>query len=98
MTWHGPGPGPETLPRQAGNAVALWGDWERDKEGGKRGSSDSGLIGLESFIIKSPVTLQQKATHGPAVANKITTLYNSRPLLTSSFRGEMEVGDLVPPA
>lgn len=29
--WHGPGP--ETLPRQAGNAVAPWGDRQRDKEG-----------------------------------------------------------------
>lgn len=57
----------------------------RGTKKGKRGFTDSGLIGLESFIIKSPVSLQQKAPHGLAVANKTTTLYNSRPLLTSSF-------------
>lgn len=83
--WHGPGP--ETLPRQAGNAVALWGDRERDKAG-EGGLHWIRLAGLESFIIKSPVTLQQKAPHRLEGANKTSTLYNTRPLLTSSFQEE----------
>lgn len=63
---------------------------------GKKGSSDSGLIGLESFIIKSPVTLQQKAPHRLEAANKTTTLCKSRPLLTSSFEKNLKCATWVP--
>lgn len=68
----------------------------RGTKKGKRGSIDSGLIGLESFIIKSPVTLQQKAPHRLAVANKTTAFYNSRPLLTSSFEEKWKRATLSP--
>lgn len=78
---------------QAGNAAARWGNGSRTKKG-KSGFTDSGLVGLESFIMKSPVTRPQRAPYRPAAANKTTRLHHSGPLLTS-FEREWIVWDSV---